>query len=141
MTMFSKILFAHDGGMLAERALIYLEHIACVENAEVIVLHAYQVPDRYIATEGYEALDAQYRVVAQEIIDDAVKHLQEREIAARGLALAGNSAKVILEIAKQEEASMIVMGSRGPSSIADVMLGDVSLEVLRYAYCPVLVVP
>lgn len=35
--MFSKILFAHDGGMLAERALIYLEHVARVEEAEVIV--------------------------------------------------------------------------------------------------------
>jgi nucleotide-binding universal stress UspA family protein len=33
------------------------------------------------------------------------------------------------------------MGTRGPSNIADVMLGDVSLEVLRHAHCPVLVVP
>lgn len=36
---------------------------------------------------------------------------------------------------------MIVIGSRGPSSVADLMLGDVSLEVLRHAHCPVLVVP
>ena len=127
--------------MLAERALVYLEHIARIENAQVIVLHAYQVPDRYAATEGYEALAAQYQVVAQEIVDDAIEHLQERDVNAQSLVLPGDSAQVILETAEREEISMIVMGTRGPSNIADVMLGDVSLEVLRNAHCPVLVVP
>ena len=46
--MFSRILFAHDGGMSAERALVYLEHVARVEEAEVIVLHVYELPDRYV---------------------------------------------------------------------------------------------
>ena len=139
--MFSRILFAHDGGMLAERALVYLEHIARVENAEVTVLHAYQVPDRYAATDGYEALRTQYEAVAQEIVDDAVALLRERNIAVQGLVLAGDSAQVILDIAAREKMSLIVMGTRGPSNITDVMLGDVSLEVLRHALCPVLVVP
>jgi nucleotide-binding universal stress UspA family protein len=139
--MISRILFAHDGGMLAERALVYLEHIARVENAEVIVLHVYQVPERYAATAGYEGLRQQYEDVAQEIVDDASEHLRERNITVQGLVLPGESAQVILETAVREEISMIVMGTRGPSNIADVMLGDVSLEVLRHAHCPVLVVP
>lgn len=139
--MFSKILFAHDGGMLAERAMVFLEHVARIENAEVIVVHAYQVPERYSATEGYEALRAQFESVAHEIVDDAVEHLQEQQITARGIVASGNTARVILETADQENVSLIVIGSRGPSSVADVMLGDVSLEVLRYAHCPVLVVP
>lgn len=139
--MFSKILFAHDGGMLAERAMVFLEHVARIENAEVIVVHAYQVPERYSATEGYEALRAQFESVAHEIVDDAVEHLQEQQIMARGIVASGNTARVILETADQENVSLIVIGSRGPSSVADVMLGDVSLEVLRYAHCPVLVVP
>ena len=139
--MFSKILFAHDGGMLAERAMVFLEHIARTEDAQVIVLHAYQVPERYVATEGYEALREQYEIIAQEIVDDVVEHLQEQDVAAYGLALPGNSARVILETAEHQDVSMIVMGTRGPSSMADVVLGDVSLEVLRRAHCPVMVVP
>jgi nucleotide-binding universal stress UspA family protein len=127
--------------MLAERALVYLEHVARVEKAEVTVLHAYDLPERYSATDGFEALRAQYELVAQEIVDDVVAHLQEREVAARGLALSGDSARVILETAAQEDASLIVIGSRGPSSMADLVLGSVSLEVLRHAHCPVLVVP
>jgi nucleotide-binding universal stress UspA family protein len=127
--------------MLAERALVYLEHVARIEKAEVVVLHAYDLPERYSATEGFETLRAQYELVAQEIVEDAVAHLQEREIVARGVAQPGDSARVILEIAAQEDTSLIVIGSRGPSSMADLVLGSVSLEVLRHAHCPVLVVP
>lgn len=139
--MFSKILFAHDGGMLAERAMVFLEHVARVENASVTVLHAYQMPERYAAAEGYESLRAQFEAVAQEIVDDAVAHLQGLQISAQGIVAAGTSARVILETAEREDISLIVIGSRGPSSMTDVVLGDVSLEVLRYAHCPVLVVP
>ncbi|MBC8444513.1 MAG: universal stress protein [Chloroflexi bacterium] len=139
--MFPKILFAHDGGMLAERAMVYLEHVARVESAEVIVLHVYQLPERYSAADGYETLCAQYEMIAQEIVEDVVSLLQERDVTARGIAVAGDSAFVILETAGQEDVSLIVIGSRGPSSMAELMLGSVSLEVLRHARCPVLVVP
>lgn len=139
--MFSRILFAHDGGMLAERALIYLEHVARVEGAEVIVLHVYAPPERYTMTEGYGALRAQFEAIAHEIVDDAVAQLHEREVAARALALSGDTARTILDVASREDVSLIVIGSRGPSSMAELVLGSVSLEVLRHAPCPVLVVP
>jgi len=139
--MFSRILFAHDGGMLAERAMVYLEHVARVEEAEVTVLHVYAPPQRYSAAEGYEALCEQFEEIAQEIVDDAVTALADRGVTAHGLVLPGESAQVILETADREDSSLIVMGSRGPSSMADLVLGSVSLEVLRHARCPVLVVP
>jgi nucleotide-binding universal stress UspA family protein len=127
--------------MLAERALVYLEHVARVEQAEVTVLHVYQLPERYATVEGYEALRAQYEAIGNEIVDDAVAQLQEREVNARGLVLPGDSARVILETAVQEEVSLIVIGTRGPSNMAELVLGSVSVEVLRHAPCPVLVVP
>jgi len=139
--MFSRILFAHDGGMLAERAMVYLEHVARVEKAEVIVLHVYELPERYSATDGYELLCAQYETVALEIVDDVVGLLQERDVIARGISLPGDCARAIIETAAQEDASLIVIGSRGPSSMAELMLGSVSIDVLRHAHCPVLVVP
>jgi len=139
--VFSKMLFAHDGGMLAERALVYLEHVAQVEQAEVIVLHVYQIPERYTTVDGYEELRAQYEAIGKEIVDDAVGQLQERDIQARGLVLSGDSARVILETAAREEVSLIVIGTRGPSNMADLVVGSVSVEVLRHASCPVLVVP
>ena len=58
-----------------------------------------------------------------------------------GSSLAGDVARAILETAAEEDVSMIVIGTRGPSSMAELMLGNVSHEVLRQAGCPVLVVP
>ena len=73
--------------------------------------------------------------------DHCVAYLEERDVSARGFALSGDTSHVILQAAEQEAVSLIVIGTRGPSSVAELMLGNVTLEVLRYARCPVLVVP
>lgn len=140
--MFRKILFAHNGTPAAERAMLYLEHLASQASAEVIVLHVYQQPDRYLATTGYKALLAQLEEVAHEVVNDAVEYLQSLDIMAYGMVQSGPSpAPAILQTAQDEEVSLIVLGTRGPSKVADILLGDVSTEVLRHASCPVFLVP
>ena len=140
--MFRKILFAHNGTPAAERAMLYLEHLARQASAEVIVLHVYEHPDRYLATSGYKALVAQLEEVAHEIVNDTVEYLQSLGITAYGMVQAGPSpAPAILQTAQDEEVSLIVLGTRGPSKVADILLGDVSTEVLRHASCPVFLVP
>jgi nucleotide-binding universal stress UspA family protein len=140
--MFRRILFAHNATPAAERALIYLEHLARQESAEVIVLHVYQAPDRYLSTSGYEALVDQLESVAHEVVNDTVELLQKAGIEAIGVVAAGYStARVIVETAQDEDVSLIVLGTRGPAKVTDLLLGDVSTEVLRYAQCPVFLVP
>ncbi len=139
--MFKRILFAHDATPSAERALLYLEHIARTEGAEVIVLHVYEKPERYIATQAYEELIEQLQLVAQEVVNDTVNHLQDMEISALGVIRDGDAAQMILETAQDENIELIVLGTRGPSNVTDILLGEVSTEVLRYAQCPVFMVP
>jgi nucleotide-binding universal stress UspA family protein len=139
--MFKRILFAHNATPAAERALLYLEHLARLEEAEVLVLHVYESPERYIATQGYAALLEQLEAVAQEVVDDTVEHLQQAGISALGMVYAGQPAKAILEAAQDEKISLIVLGTRGPSNVTDILLGDVATEVLHYARCPVFLVP
>jgi nucleotide-binding universal stress UspA family protein len=140
--MFRRILFAHNATPAAERALIYVEHLAREEAAEVVVLHVYQSLERYGATSGYAALAEQLEAVAHEVVNDAVEYLQKAEVLARGFVAAGPStARVIIETAEQEDVSLIVLGTRGPTKVSDLLLGDVSNEVLRNAHCPVFLVP
>jgi len=139
--MFKRILFAHNATPAAERALLYLEHIARTESADVVVLHVYEPPERYLATQGYELLLQQLEAVAQEVVNDTVEHLQKAGISALGIIHAGAPAKTILETAQDEKVSLIVLGTRGPTNVTDILLGDVSTEVLRYARCPVFLVP
>ena len=64
---------ARDGRIAAvERQILFAEHLARVEPAEIIVLHAYAPPEHYANYAGYEQLLGQYRVVAQAVVDEAV---------------------------------------------------------------------
>ena len=139
--MLRKILFANEGSPAADRALLYVEHLARLESAEVVVVHVFEVPGRYAATEAYEDLRASFDRAAWAVVDDAVTELEKGDIRVRGVVREGPAAHIILQVAEEESASLIVMGTRGPSSAAELLLGSVSAEVLRRARCPVLAVP
>ncbi len=139
--MFRKILFANEGSSAADRALLYVEHLARQSGAEVVVLHAYEVPQRYALTDVYDELCAGFEKAAWAVVDDAVEELEKGGVSSRGIIRQGPAARAILEVADQENASLIVLGTRGPSSAAELLLGSVSTEVLRFARCPVMAVP
>ena len=139
--MFRKIVFADKGSSAGDRALLYIEHLARQEEAEVVVVHAYEVPNRYLTTDTYEELRASFQKAGWAVVDDAVKELQKAGILVRGIVREGPAAQTILKVADEESTSLIILGTRGPSSAAEVMLGSVSAKVLRFARCPVLAVP
>jgi nucleotide-binding universal stress UspA family protein len=114
--MFRTILFANEGSPAADRALLYVEHLAREEEAEVVVIHAYEVPNRYTTTDVYEELHATFEKAAWAVVDDALTELEGAGVLARGVVREGNAARVILKVAAEENASLIVLGTRGPSS-------------------------
>ena len=52
----------------------------------------------------------------------------------------GQPAAVICEFARDHHVDLIVMGARGRSNFAALLLGSVSSQVLQHAPCPVTVV-
>jgi nucleotide-binding universal stress UspA family protein len=64
----------------------------------------------------------------------------ERGVSARTLVKTGVPFKEIVDIATDESADMIVMGTHGRSGLAKVMLGSVASQVVRHAPCAVLTV-
>ncbi|HEY66412.1 MAG TPA: universal stress protein [Caldilineae bacterium] len=139
--MIKTILFATDASGASERALVYVEHLARLEQARVHVFHAYEPPQRYSGIDGFEELREQFRRVAQAAVDDSTEFLREAGVEAEGEVVEGAAAPAILEAARRHDVDLIVIGTRGPSSVAEMLLGSVSTQVLRYAPCPVLVVP
>lgn len=139
--MFKTILCAIDGSAATERLLLYVMHFGKKENAEVHVVHAYQLPAQYAAQEGYKALISQYRSVAENVVQDARHYLRETGVEASGDAIEGPPAEVILEEARRVDADLILMGHRNPAHMTDMLLGSVSQQVLNHARIPVLVVP
>ena len=58
-----------------------------------------------------------------------------QEIMARG-----SPAPAILDVARDRQANLIVMGTVGMSAVERALLGSVSEKVSRHAACPVLLV-
>jgi nucleotide-binding universal stress UspA family protein len=56
--------------------------------------------------------------------------------------MAGDPARILIEEAKKgDDATLIVVGSRGQGAIRAAILGSVSSHLVREAPCPVVVVP
>ena len=137
--MFKQILLATDGSPVVERQILYAEHLARVEPAEIVVLHAYAPPEHYANYAGYEQLLEQYRVVAQAVVDEAVNELRDDGVTARGEVRHGSAAEAILGAVADNDIDLVVLG-RGGGSLQE-LLGGVSAQVLRHARCPVLLIP
>ena len=138
--MFKRILLTTDGSPVIERAVLYAEHLARVEGAEIIVLHAYEPPERYAAFAGYDQLLERYEAIARALVDEVVAELHEDGVAARAETRAGPPADMIMVVAREYNVDLIIVGMRGGGNL-QAMLGSVGAQVLRSAHCPVLQIP
>src|SRR5919109_410091 len=73
--------------------------------------------------------------VSARVVEDCGCFEAERQVAF------GEPAQAVMKLADSEEATMIVVGSRGRSALRAALLGSLSLRLCRAAPCPVLVVP
>jgi nucleotide-binding universal stress UspA family protein len=74
------------------------------------------------------------------IVEQSVRKLVEAGFTAEPVCRFGRSAEEIMKAASKAHADLIVMGTRGLSAIARVLLGSVSTRVVQRATCAVLVV-
>jgi nucleotide-binding universal stress UspA family protein len=142
--MFKKIVWATDGSENSDRALDYVKTLAREEGASVVAVHCEQF---LVAAGGRGAptLDPEEDEIKVKIAKQ-VEELKAAGINATvrlGTAPAGASgaAHVIAEVAKEEGADLIVVGTRGHSTFTGLLLGSVTHRLLSVAECPVLVVP
>jgi nucleotide-binding universal stress UspA family protein len=92
------------------------------------------------------AVAGQERLRAEELSD--AESLVARIVEEEGLgedvelrAEIGKAAERIVEIARQEDAVLVVIGSRGRGDVSSAVLGSVSHAVAANAPCPVVIVP
>jgi len=136
--MFERIVLAVDGSAPSNRAIETAADLARRIGSEVIVLHVREREMAYVGAVEIESTDE-----VRELVDGTVRQLKDAGVSARGEVLStvfGRAARVILEAANEDGAEMIVMGSRGLSDLAGLVLGSVTHKVLHLARCPVLVV-
>lgn len=104
-------------------------------NARLVVVRA---DDR--ATEGEAALTAA-RAALETFMIDAVPGGVGYRAATEARVVPGPPAAAVLKAASQEQAGLIVMGTRGRGFLGRALLGSTARDVLKDARIPVAVVP
>ena len=143
MSRIEQILVPIDFEQPSEHALAYAMDLAEALGARVHVITAYQMP---IATfPGGEPI-ATPEIVArlveasQRALDEACARYRERKVALTSHVEEGDPRDVILRVAREKAANVIVMGTHGRKGIVRLLIGSVTEAVLRTAEVPVVTV-
>jgi universal stress protein A len=149
MVNVSKILVPVDFSPYSENALAYAVDLAKKLGAAIDVLHVFEVPVYFlpdllvIPTRGGNALpvrDAIY-LEAKEKLDELLARFASRDLAPHSVELvSGAPATTIVKYAAEHHSDLIVMGTRGRTGAARMLLGSVAQRVVEHAPCPVLTI-
>ena len=138
--MFKRIIVAVDGSEHSDRALKYTQGLAECFGAAVWLVHAFPHTSDLLGYDEYEQLVSRREGAGQEILDEARQKLGETNFEVHEELLEGPAAEAILSVAKTRQADLIVMGTRGLSSLGGLLFGSVSNKVSHYASCPVMLI-
>lgn len=135
-----KILLAHDGSKLSEKALKKAVEIAEKFGSSVTVVSV--VPELYLT----ELMEIDRIRILESLTDETKKTLEKIKTRVKGIRAIktvikqGNPAEEILETAKKIKADLIITGSHGRHGAQKFLLGSVSSKIVDYAQCAVFVV-
>jgi nucleotide-binding universal stress UspA family protein len=137
-----EVLCAIDFSSSSASALCEASSWAAKAGARLTVIHVAEM-----LPEGPQPPSAQYVAYRQVLVDDARQAmLQAIPDAIRHNSrfderiVVGRPAAVILQLAEQRQAGLIVMGVRGRTAVDLAVFGSTTQQVVRRAPCPVLAV-
>jgi nucleotide-binding universal stress UspA family protein len=140
-TSIKRLLLASDFSEWARRAEDYACALAASWRAELTVMTVLEFPP---------GMDPEYAVNKQyltERMSDASSRLADfkaragqRGIAATARIATGIPSEEVIAAAVAEESDVVIVGTRGKSGLAHVLLGSTAERVIRMAPCPVLAV-
>ena len=143
--MFRKILYPTDFSDVSKIVINYLIHLKDAGTEEVVILHVVDtrnlhIPQVYDAFMDLSMLREKQVISAKKKVNKLVKELSDAGIKTIVRIEKGIPFKEILRVEKEEDVSLIVIGSHGTSNVKEMLLGSVSEKVIRKAEKPVLVV-
>lgn len=138
------ILVPSDFSKASDKAYDYALSLASKLHSRIILLHAYQVP-LPVAEVPFGVLNEERRLLKAEADKKLTALITEKgqsnKIAFECISEEGDPKDIILEIAKEKQADLIVMGATGETGLSSVIFGSTSLKVMEKAHCPVMAIP
>ena len=131
------ILFATDFSSASDAALPHAASLAKEAGARLVIVHVEEPPLAYGGGELYYGLPEPNSAAIAAMLE-RVKPADPGVAFEHRMAM-GNPADEIVQLARDEKASLIVLGTHGRSGFSRLLMGSVAEVVVRRAPCPVLV--
>jgi nucleotide-binding universal stress UspA family protein len=139
------ILCATDGSTAGNAALDHAIELAQVTGDSILTVTVwralqgdYGVPYPSSALLP-DLLDTERRH-AEQVLADAEERARTSGVPFETVLVTGDPAERISELARERNARLVAIGTRGYGTVRSLLLGSVSAAVVRRAPCPVLVV-
>jgi nucleotide-binding universal stress UspA family protein len=133
-----KILVTTDGSLTSRSAAARALELGATYGSELLVVSVQDFPAalRGLAPKTrLELLKICEKEVAEIIGQAEARHLKSQGFVPEGVAF-----QAITDLAREQEANLIVMGSHGHTALPRLLMGRVTERVIGHAPCPVLVV-
>lgn len=131
----------------SETGLLALEHasfLARLTRAELLVVHVLpdtpyylEIPDTALLLQNRETLN---NIVLEKLDETAVRIRSQYGVVATTISREGRAAREIIELAKEENVDLIVMGTHGARGFEEFFIGSNAHKVVSMAQCPVITV-
>jgi len=137
--MYRKILVGYDGSAAGRKAFETALELAERDGAELFVLSVARPPEvgDDVETEAVIEYSRQYH---HRMLAELKSSLAGKQVKAHFEVGIGHPAEQIIYDADRHGVDLIVVGDRGRSKFARLLLGSVSKQVVQYSGRPVLVV-
>jgi nucleotide-binding universal stress UspA family protein len=144
--MISKILVGVDGSDPSIYALNYAAELAINNKSDLILLSV--VPEIPILA-GSRGLSERMPELQNELESERKRMLESHEkrisedspgINITSMIKNGSASKAIVDVSREMDVDLIVVGNRGTGGIATWMLGSISRDVVERCTVPVLVI-
>ena len=156
--MLRHILFASDLGLYGPFMLEHVCELASKHQAKVTVVHAVEpvsifadaLLETYVPSHekealkehGYEAVMAKIGEKVRDAVEgDFIDLNGSKDCVADVMVLDGEPSEVILAVAKNVGADLIVLGTHGGKSESRVAIGTVASKVMQLSHVPVYLIP
>ncbi len=137
----SRILVAVDGSEHSKKAIELAVDIANKWNAEMKIIHVMEereIPDGFKEYAKSERIpvSSYFDMACGTYVGDAEKRVKNAGIKkVEVLCEHGNPADEIIKAAKNMQADLIIMGSRGLGRFSRAIMGSVSTKVCNHSHC------
>jgi len=138
--MFKKILLAYDGSAGSKLAFDKAAEIAKLASTDLHILAVGRIPEYAETVSEVNEAREQASSFYSKIMDEAIRNLSQRGLAATPHLEFGKPGDGILRIAEDLKVDLVVLGTNFHSALRRRVLGATVDKVVDHAHCSVLVI-